>query len=172
MQDECNKNPENPRVIFDLAVAYDRLYDVDHSYYFYKLRSTMIGWPEETFAAHYRAAILTEKLAQDHKIAWSEVPEAYLQAYEFRPERAEPLIRLARFYLNQNKFALAYLYAQWATMIPYPENDNFFVENNLYNFDRWEILSGAAWYRGDFATGFAAAQNITRTQSECRCMLF
>lgn len=160
LQGEYEKNPEDRRSIFYLGQTYDCLGDQENAYHFYKIRAQMTGWPEETFMAQYRAAQSAESLYGEGKMSSGQVIDEYLEAYLYRPCRAEPLIRLARFYLNQDKHALAQLFSRKAYEITYPVNDYLFVDKPLYEWDRYEILSRASWYTGDWDIGEAAARQL------------
>ena len=60
-----------------------------------------------------------------------------------RPTRAEPIVRIAAFYINRNMYDLAFLYSYMACQIQYP-NDILFVEKELYDRVRYEIFAKAS----------------------------
>lgn len=88
--------------------------------------------------------------------SWNEALGYYIKAFTMRPCRAEPLVRIAWHYLNQDNHAMGYVFALRACQIPYP-NDILMVEKELYEYERWEVLSRCAWYIGEYEVGFAAA---------------
>jgi hypothetical protein len=57
---------------------------------------------------------------------------AYLQAWGSRPQRAEPLYELARYYLEQKQFETACYFALQACQIKRP-NDILFVDDSVYS---------------------------------------
>jgi len=69
------------------------------------------------------------------------------------PHRAEPLIRIANYYLYNKQYALAYLFAHRAVSLPYPISDTLFVEKYAYDFTRYDILGQAALYVGEYEEG-------------------
>lgn len=133
----------------------DKLHE---AYTIYKIRAQLVGWDEEDFLSWYRLARITEQLAKiDPKYTWSEAMEYYLKAFTMRPRRAEPIIRIALHYLEEDNHAVGYIFALRAGKVPYPKDDILMVEKDLYEFLRWEILSRCAWYVDEDEEGFAAA---------------
>ena len=103
----------------------------------------MGGWEEEAFFAAFRVGELTQQLGED--------PTAdYLNAYNMRRTRAEPLHRLANYYLGEKvrKFELAYLFAKQAAGIPMAQGDCFFVDVDVYTWRCWEVLGLACHWSG------------------------
>jgi tetratricopeptide (TPR) repeat protein len=62
------------------------------------------------------------------------VMKAYLQAFAYRPNRAEPLYCIGLHYQHRKQYALAKLYLGWAMQIPFPAKDVLFVESDVYRF--------------------------------------
>jgi hypothetical protein len=92
-------------------------------------RMIEIGGSEEgTFWAMLRVAQSMEMLGEP----WLDVQDAYLQAWEFRPTRAEPLYDIARHYIAEKRCQLGYLYARRAAEIPLPEDDMTIPHPDLY----------------------------------------
>ncbi len=84
----------------------------------------MGGWIEEVWYALYQVAELRSRLSQP----WPTVLEAYLQAFKTKPDRVEPLFKIAMSYQMQREYHLAFLFFQRAIAIGYPLNDRLFVE--------------------------------------------
>ncbi|MBI2353074.1 hypothetical protein HYV11_02405 [Candidatus Dependentiae bacterium] len=70
-----------------------------------------------------------------------------------RPHRIEPLVRLAQHYLNKQEFALSFLFAAASTKVPYPVNDLLFIEKELYDYSRYDVLGCAALHVQEFQIG-------------------
>ncbi|MBI2353072.1 hypothetical protein HYV11_02395 [Candidatus Dependentiae bacterium] len=70
-----------------------------------------------------------------------------------RPHRVEPLVRLAQHYWEKQQFALSFLFALISTKVPYPTNDILFIEKELYDYSRYDVLGCAAWYVQEFQIG-------------------
>lgn len=175
---EYFSKPKDPRTCFYLAQTFDCLGDLKNAYKFYKKRTKLNGWDEENFMACYRLAQTTESLsrmAKDFepkknpkkaKKLWLEALGYYLKAYSMLPRRAEPIIKIADHYLNENEFSLSYLFARRAEEIAYPKNDVLFIDKDLYNYKRHEILSRCAWYIGEFPSGYVAAEKALHAKPD------
>jgi len=159
------KNPKDARTVFYLAQTYDCLEDPENARKYYKIRIKTPGWYEENFVTLYRLAQVDENLGNREKdngnmgLAEEYYKEAYyyyLEAYQNRPVRVESLIKFAQFCWFHDKKELCYMLAKRACEIPYPETDILFVEKNLYDFIRWDLLGISAWYVGEYAIGKAA----------------
>ncbi len=130
------------------------------------------GFPEEDFMAVYRYARaidaldqrLTE-LARNSPTAaqevrnlhpewnWKEAFILYLQAYNMRPGRAEPLYFIGKHYRDQDQHTIAFNFLRRAVEIPYPKDDLLFIEKHMYDFDRYDQLSQSASWIGECAIG-------------------
>ena len=153
------KDPADPRTLFYLAQTYECLGELENAYTFYSKRSQINGWDEENFMTYMRLGGLAERIAQrdnDQNLFPLSIKQ-YLKAFSMRPQRAEPLIKIAQYYVDKNQMNLAFLFARRASEIPYPSHDVLFVEQSMYDFDRYEILSRCAWYAGEYSLGEWAA---------------
>ena len=155
---EYQKRPYDERTAFYLAQTYECLDDFEHAYKYYALRTALHGWDEENFVAQYRFARVAEELAKRNigEFEWEHARIQYEKASLMRPTRAEPLIKIAQHYLSEDNHELGFLYAQRAAQIPYPHQDILFVEKELYEYTRYDILGRCAWYVGQYAIGEAA----------------
>lgn len=149
---EHKKNPQDSRTLFYLAQTYECLGDTANAIRYYLLRSQMDTKTEEDAVCFYRLGILYGEIN-----CWHESVDYFLKAFSTRPTRAEALVRLAQHYWKQKNYALCYLYALHATMIPYPEHDILFIEKELYDWVCYDLLSCSAFYVGQFEKGYKAA---------------
>lgn len=147
------KDPGNARHIFYLAQSYKDAGDPASALMWYRKRAQMNGWVEENWYAHYMVARLTEHTERDG------VAKAYLNAYQVRPVRAEPLYHLAQFHRKRGEFALAYLYAKHGATIPLPE-DRLFLDASIYQWRTKEELALAAYYTGHKDEGHMVMKNL------------
>ncbi len=120
--------PDNKRYVFCLAQSYRDAGMLDRAIACYRRRAEMGGWAEAVWYALYQIAELMQR--QEHD--WTEVLTAYLEAYEYRPHRAEPLYRIALHYQRAHQFQLASLFLERAMQIPYPEQERIFVDAGIY----------------------------------------
>lgn len=111
----------------------------------YQRRVKLGGWEEEVWYSLFDIGRLKEGL----KRLPEEIMQAYLAAYEYRPHRAESLYHLARYLRSQERFALAYVYAQTASSIPMPE-DLLFVANGVYEWQAKDELAVTSYWTGRY----------------------
>ena len=95
---------------------------------------------------------------------WQECLHYYFKAYFLRPHRAEPLIKIAHHYFNTGDMALSYFFAHKAVQMPYPSSEVLFIEQGMYDFDRYKIFGQSAWYVGDFKGGEDAVRKALARQ--------
>jgi tetratricopeptide (TPR) repeat protein len=151
LEEELKKKPGNPRILFYLAQTYACLGEWDKACEYYHKRCTVNGWDEENYMARYQ---LAEAYTAQNQ--WDKALCYYLEAYAMRSTRAEPLIKIAEYYLEHNNFAASFLFAKAALEIPYPTTDSLMVEKKLYDYVRYDIMGRCAWYVGQFDTGRTA----------------
>ena len=149
----------NPRTVFYLAQTYECLEQLNEACFFYGLRAKLKGWDEETYMAVLRLGFITEnqsKVSPD-LFSWEKALQYYHHAFSLRPQRVEPLVRIADHYWPEN-IPLCYLYANYACQIPYPAQDLLFVDRFVYDYLRFEILSRCAWHLEKYTQGLDATQ--------------
>ncbi|MDR3550508.1 MAG: hypothetical protein P4L31_03785 [Candidatus Babeliales bacterium] len=148
------EEPADARTLFYLAQTYDCLGDWENAYTFYKKRLAINGWDEENFMAQFRLGnVALNLMKKNDKELCSDAIKQYLKAFSLRPQRAEPLIKIAQYYLDRNEMHLAYVFAARAAQIPYPTKDVLFVEKYMYDFTRYDILGRCAWYVKEYEVG-------------------
>ena len=146
------------RTAFYLAQTYECLNELERAYAMYQVRETLNGWDEENFVTLYRLGYLAEARHQDNsQLGWAKAMDYYLKAFSKRPQRIEPLIKIAEHYWPDN-IQSCYLFASYAYHVPYPKNDLLFVEKEFYDYSRYEIMSRCAWYMGEFSLGEQATR--------------
>jgi glycosyltransferase involved in cell wall biosynthesis len=143
------ETPDDARTIFYLAQSYGAAEEWESALEYYE-RYTEVGtWPEEIWVAKFQIAEIKQRLQRD----WTEVLAAYLDAYQYRPTRAEPLYKIAVYYRWQSAFHLAHLFLQQAAAIPYPEEDYLFLEERLYRYVIKMALATCCYHVGQYETG-------------------
>jgi tetratricopeptide (TPR) repeat protein len=109
---------------------------------------------EETFVAMFRVAQTMEELGAH----WYEVQEAYVQAWEFRPTRAEPLYCIAKHYFNEQRYQVGYLFAERAARIPLPDDDMLVPYPDIYAWRAVDAQAKAAFCIGEHIEAFTLWQ--------------
>jgi tetratricopeptide (TPR) repeat protein len=167
LQKRYAENPSDARNLFYLAQTYGCLGDWENACIYYRERTKLNGWAEENYVAFYKLACALEQ-AFDMTEAnhWMTALHYYLQAYTLRPQRAEPLVKIAQHYLEANNVDLAFCFAVQACRIPYPMDDILFVEKELYDYTRHDILGRCAWYVGEYEMGEEAVRTALKARPD------
>lgn len=149
-----------PRSVFYLAQTYRDLGEDKKSLEMYQLRATMGGWAEEVWYSLFEVAKLSERLKLDASL----VIQRYLDAYEARPQRAEPLVQLARFYREQEKYALAHLFSSKAKTIPRPD-DTLFIDVATYEWRALDEYAVASYWVGNYRECAEACETLLKNSA-------
>ncbi|HYP86984.1 MAG TPA: glycosyltransferase, partial [Polyangiaceae bacterium] len=147
LEDDLKEHPDNARSQFYLAQSYRDAGHHDKAYAEYKKRVPMGGWVEEAYMAQLEAGRMAAKL----ELAEEVVLREYLDAYEMRPTRAEPLHDLARYFRRKSQYGKAFVFARTGADIPRPE-DSLFVAQEVYDWRMLDELGVAAYWVGDYVT--------------------
>ena len=118
--------PNNVRYLFYLAQTYHCLGRNKEAIRWYKKRIQVGGWVEEVWYSYYMIGTCHQLLGNIPKFE-----EWMLRAYAYRPSRAEPLYKLARYFREQSQHYKAYQYVEMGTAIE-PTSDVLFVESDVY----------------------------------------
>jgi len=141
LEEALRQNPNSTRDTFYLAQSYRDCGELQKSRDTYRKRAGMKGWEEEGWFAQYQAAVMEERLNASPEL----VSFGYLSAYQRRPTRAEPLVRLARYHRLRKEYHLALLYARRAASLPKPP-DLLFLDDAAYSWSALDELAVAAYY--------------------------
>jgi len=134
------ENPGDTRSAFYFAQSLrdaGRLVEAQKAY---RHRARMGGFPEEVWVSMFQVALIEQQLG---RLDWELIAELLVQAYEFRPERIEPLVALAEGYRRQGKYAKAFIYAAAAVTSPGCQ-DMLFVDRAAHTWRKFDELSMAA----------------------------
>jgi tetratricopeptide (TPR) repeat protein len=153
---EVERNPEDKRLTFFLAQAYYLDGDYLNARKWFARQLEMGGFSdEETYFAMLRIA---QSIAQ-LDTPWSEVQDAYLRAWQFRPIRAEALYFLALQCRIDKRYQLGHLFASRAAQIPLPEGDTVFVRD-VPTWCATEEQATCAWFIGNQAEAFTLYRRL------------
>ncbi len=140
----CESDPTEPRNWFYLAQRLTGAGRIGEGLAAYRQRLALPGgWDEERFYSLYQIAQYRQELGDD----WREVARCYLDAYQERPTRAEPLISLALLHQQHGETAIAEVYARAAMSMPRP-NDSLLVHESVYAWLSADTLAGIMAQRG------------------------
>ena len=155
-EESRNYDPDNHRYWFYLAQSYFDSQQYANASEAYRKRAELGGWEEEVYYSLFRIAIISV-LQED---PWETIQQKFLDSYAYRPIRAEPLHQLSRLYRAANKFNHAYLFAQRAAQIPYPQHDILFISDDVYKWQAFDEVASTAFYSHEFEQGLIACNHI------------
>ncbi len=117
----------------------------------------MGGWQEEVYYSLYRAAVCRAMMDRP----WPEIQAAFMDAYNYRPIRAEPLVHIAQVLRQKyNQPAAAFVYARQAAEMPLPQGEILFVPDAIYKFVALDELGATAYAAGRPELGFLACKKL------------
>ena len=121
------EEPENIRYMFYLAQTYHCLNRHKEAIQMYKKRVKAGGWAEEQWYSLYMIGKTYMTLGNLPSF------EKYmLKAFETRPNRAEPLYMLTKYFREHSLHFKSYQYMMMGMAIPYP-SDSLFIEKDVYD---------------------------------------
>jgi glycosyltransferase involved in cell wall biosynthesis len=110
----------------------------------YQKRIDAGGWVEEVWSSKYETGLLFEKLGD-----FRSAKQSYLDAFEYRPTRAESLYSLGKMCNVRSEFFQAYLFLENAANIP-TTKDLLFVLKDAYDYQIAFELSISAYWVGNY----------------------
>jgi hypothetical protein len=113
-------------------------------------------WPEEVFYSWIRIGICREIMNRP----LNEVADAFLQAHEARPNRAEALYHLSCVYRKYNRPRNAFLISSQALTLPLQNDDILFVDHSVYQWGILDEIATTAFYVGKIHMGLAACEKL------------
>lgn len=156
LKKHLEKDPKSLRKQFYAAQsAFDaRMFDVAEEEYLKRIE--LGGWDEEIFFSWMRIGICRELLSKPI----SDVADAFMRAFEVKPNRAEPLYHLSCVYRKHERPRNAFLVASQGLSIPIPQNEILFVDHANYLWGILDEVATTAFYAGRIHMGLAACEKL------------
>jgi len=167
---DCLTNPENPnyepdnvRYKFYLAQSYFDAGDYELAYEAYQKRAEAGGWEEEVWYSIYRMGICRcMPPMQQREDSWVIAQDHFLQAWNFRPTRIEPLYQLARIHRQNGNARLGYMFAKSAIGIEFPQGDILFLQKEMYDWMIFDEVAATAAHAGDMMLGLQCSMKLVQ----------
>lgn len=140
------REPDNARCAFYLAQSLRDAGDLEGAINAYRSRVSMGGWEEEVYFSKFQIALLLERT----QACLVDVVYAYLDAYDYRPCRAEAPCELARVFRLNRHYTLARQFAHIAASLPVPD-DVLFIDHGVHQWRARDELAVASYWCGDRA---------------------
>lgn len=156
LEEALKEDPKNTRYQFYLAQSYFDSQQFEKAEEAYSKRAAMGGWLEEVFYSVFRVGMC--KMLR--KEPWQDCQDVFLQAWNIKPDRAEPLYHLAQVHRNNGNPHLGYLFAKSALEIPYPTKDILFINDDIYKWMVLDEFSSTAFYVSDMDRGISATRRL------------
>ncbi|MDP1609316.1 MAG: glycosyltransferase [Chlamydiales bacterium] len=155
------EDPKEPRAYFYLAQTYFNAQKFEEALRYYQLRGQMEGAHDETFWSLFFVGQIEEFLKKDPKISC----RSYSKAYEFDPLRAEPLERMANFYLESRNYSLGYILMKHASSLPRPTPLSAGCYSWVYHFAIDAILADCSVHLGKIQEAQMVYKNLLKKQN-------
>lgn len=156
---KLEENPHDTHAMYYLGQTYAGLGDYDNAIKYFEMYCSLGGRKEFDFMTHCRLGDLYQ-----YKNNWPKALYYYLEAYNMRPTRAEPLTCIADYYCRHEQFVTSFLFAKKAIEIPYPENDILLIDKNIYEYVRYKILAQSAYSIGEYEVGKLAVNQALKAR--------
>ncbi len=143
LEEALQKEPTNARYRTFLAQSYLCAKDYASALKNFRKRAEMGGREEEVFWSLYQIGCIQEEL----NFPSEEIINSYCKAYRFRPSRAEPLYRLARYFCMNKNYVMGHIVCKSALSIPCP-NDVVHVDRSIYEYRLPFLLAHCAFGLG------------------------
>jgi tetratricopeptide (TPR) repeat protein len=137
------EDPSDPRPYFYLGQTHECLGQYTQALAFFERRAEMGGYFDEVFEAKLRVGKMKAKLDRP----WSEIQQAYLEAYAHDPRRAEPLYEISDHWYGKEVHAISRIFAVAAAETSKPPTD-LFLDEDVYTWKAADRAAISSFYAG------------------------
>lgn len=149
------QEPNHTRNTFYLAQSYRDAGMLHKAIDVYKKRIAQGGWPEEVFWSLYQIGIMQESLGAPEEV----INKCYVDAYQYRPSRAEPLYRLSSYFRRKENYLLGYLLAEQGLKSKAPK-EALFIDSWIYEYGFLLEYSICTYWLGKYEESYKACQEL------------
>ena len=156
LYNEYLKNPHDTRTLFYLAQTCSCLLQYEEAFKYYMLRTKEKGFLEEVFHAYLRSSEIAQTILKlsPEEVLFLFMKTLEVSCYIFNCPRAEPLINIAKIYLNNDNKLMAHIFIKQACQSVNPSTEcQLFVDGDAYDYTRWHLLGITGYYINDFNMG-------------------
>ncbi len=158
LEEALKTEPNNTRYVFYLAQSYKDAGELYKALEFYNVRAGMGGWLEEVWYSLFTAARLMVALNYTE----IDVTEAYVQAHECNPTRAEALGELAHYLQVRGKRTLAYVFSTTAKDVG-PTDQTLFVDPSFSEWRNLDEYAVACYWVGKYKDSLQANEKLLKS---------
>ena len=163
------EQPDDPGVLFELAqtcfglgLARDDQALLLNALEHYQHRAELEDGREEAYLAQHQVAVIAEHIGD-----WPLAIDAYLRAWELRPQRLESVQRLTSGLRERELYHAAHRFARMASRLrplPMPE-DSLSVKPWVYEWGLLFEYSITSYWTGEYKNSISACRALLRTSS-------
>ncbi len=148
-------DPDNMIFLLYLAQSHKSLKRFEEAISGYKACIDKGDDPEEIWFSKFMLGECYEEMGLwVHALYW------YLEAYQYNPNRAESIRKIATYYRLNGQNEIAYMFARHGWRIPQKEDKNLFPYPPLQDYQFDEELSVAAYYTRFRDEGYTASNDL------------
>jgi tetratricopeptide (TPR) repeat protein len=129
----------------DALVAFEKRIEMDTPYE-----------KQEKWICMLQKAIIYEILKKDEK----DIINAYLDCFEFRENRVEPLVKLGFYFIEKKKYEEGYQILRRAIEIPLPMFEMSMINEDMYTFGALDAFALCAFMIGEYHQAGKAYEKI------------
>ncbi len=152
------RDPDNTRDWFYLARSHEDLGHYSMAFDAYYKRMMMGGFKEEVWYCGFKLGVTLLK----NGTGIEDAARYLIDAFNFMPERREPLLYLARHYRLRGKYSACKLFGLHAIGIPFPTNHVLFVDRHAYEWRLEDELSQCLHWLGESKAAIILAKRILK----------
>jgi tetratricopeptide (TPR) repeat protein len=155
------EDPKDPRPYFYLGQTHECLGQYELALTFFEGRTELGGYFDEVYEAKFRVGKMKAKLNRP----WTEIQQAYFEAYAHDPRRAEPLYAISEHWYDKSQHHIALIFAAAAAEMPKAPTD-LFLDEEIYSWKAADRAAISSFYAGRKDDGRRWAEKAVRARPD------